>query len=74
MAPAFIESIILQHPSVAECGVVGVADELAGELPTAFVIKKQGATLTEHELLEFTNAKVIPERNNKSQTSMYIGN
>ncbi|KOB75446.1 AMP dependent coa ligase, partial [Operophtera brumata] len=37
VAPAAVESIVLQHSAVADCGVVGKPDEVAGELPTAFV-------------------------------------
>ncbi|KOB65495.1 hypothetical protein OBRU01_22659, partial [Operophtera brumata] len=38
VAPAAVETVILEHNGVAECGVVGTPDELAGELPTAFVL------------------------------------
>lgn len=58
MAPALVERVILQHSGVAECGVVGAPDELAGELPTAFVVTKPGVNLTEEELLRFTNDRV----------------
>ncbi|XP_021186405.3 uncharacterized protein LOC110373457 [Helicoverpa armigera] len=60
VAPAAVESTVLTHSGVAECGVVGAPDEAAGELATAFVVKKPGATLTENELLEFTNARLSP--------------
>lgn len=50
---------MLEHPGVAECGVVGAPDEAVGELATAFVVKKPGATVTEKELLEFTASRVI---------------
>lgn len=58
MAPAEVESVILQHSGVAECGVVGAPDEKAGELPTAFVVARPGVTLTERDLLQFTNTRV----------------
>ncbi|XP_075982700.1 luciferin 4-monooxygenase-like [Anticarsia gemmatalis] len=58
VAPAAVESVVLQHSGVAECGVVGAPDELAGELPVAFVVKKPGVTLTEKELLDFTAARL----------------
>ncbi|KOB65496.1 Uncharacterized protein OBRU01_22657, partial [Operophtera brumata] len=57
VAPAEVESVILQHSGVAECGVVGAPDEKAGELPTAFVVAKQGVTLSERDLIQFTNAR-----------------
>jgi len=37
-----VESAILRHPAVAECGVVGRPDETRGEVISAFVLLKQG--------------------------------
>ncbi|CAH1637783.1 unnamed protein product [Spodoptera littoralis] len=58
VAPAAVESVVLENPGVAECGVVGAPDEAVGELATAFVVKKPGATVTEKELLEFTKSRL----------------
>ncbi|MEZ5947375.1 MAG: AMP-binding protein [Hyphomonas sp.] len=38
-----IEEVIASHPAVAECAVVGAADELKGQVPVAFVVLKAGA-------------------------------
>jgi propionyl-CoA synthetase len=38
-----MEEIIAQHPDVAECAVIGVADELRGQVPVGFVVLKAGA-------------------------------
>jgi len=37
-----VESALLLHPAVAECGVVGAADEDRGQIVKAFVVLKQG--------------------------------
>ena len=37
-----VESALLLHPAVAECGVVGVADERRGQIVKAFVVLKPG--------------------------------
>jgi 2-aminobenzoate-CoA ligase len=37
-----VESALLLHPAVAECGVVGVADEDRGQIVKAFVVLKAG--------------------------------
>jgi propionyl-CoA synthetase len=37
-----IEQVVATHPSVAECAVVGVADELRGQVPVGFVVLKAG--------------------------------
>lgn len=39
-----MEEVLAAHPDVAECAVIGVADELKGELPLAFVVLKAGVT------------------------------
>lgn len=59
VSPAELEAVILLHPSVKDVGVIGTPDPMAGELPTAFVVKKPGANISEDELKEFVAAKVI---------------
>jgi 2-aminobenzoate-CoA ligase len=39
-----VESALLQHPAVAECGVIGVPDEERGQIVQAFVVLKPGHT------------------------------
>jgi propionyl-CoA synthetase len=34
--------VLAGHPDVAECAVVGVADEIKGEVPVGFVVTKAG--------------------------------
>jgi acyl-CoA synthetase (AMP-forming)/AMP-acid ligase II len=42
IAPAEIESVLLEHPAVRDCGVVGKQDPAAGEVPVAFVVAQDG--------------------------------
>ena len=42
VAPAEVEAVLLEHPAVKECGVVGRADASAGEIPVAFVALRDG--------------------------------
>jgi long-chain acyl-CoA synthetase len=44
IAPAELEAALLDHPGVADCAVVGIADEEAGEVPKAFVVLREGCT------------------------------
>jgi propionyl-CoA synthetase len=37
-----MEEIIASHPAVAECAVVGIADELRGQRPVGFAVLKDG--------------------------------
>jgi acyl-coenzyme A synthetase/AMP-(fatty) acid ligase len=42
VAPAEVEAVLLEHPAVRECGVVGRPDSAAGEIPVAFVALRNG--------------------------------
>jgi long-chain acyl-CoA synthetase len=48
VAPAEVESVLLEHPAVRDCGVVGRADPVAGEVPCAFVVLREGFTANTH--------------------------
>ena len=41
-----IEEALAGHPDVAECAVIGAADEMKGEVPVGFVVLKAGVTRT----------------------------
>ncbi|MCW4036730.1 MAG: long-chain fatty acid--CoA ligase [Candidatus Bathyarchaeota archaeon] len=58
--PREVEDIIYEHPAVKLCAVVGMPDELSGEIPKAFVVRKDGAEATEEELIEWVRDKVAP--------------
>ncbi len=38
IAPAEVEAVLLEHPAVRDCGVIGLPDDSAGEIPCAFVV------------------------------------
>lgn len=48
--PREIEEALLTHPAVAEAAVIGAHDDLRGELPIAFVIPAEGASIDETAL------------------------
>ncbi|XP_073957644.1 luciferin 4-monooxygenase-like isoform X2 [Choristoneura fumiferana] len=60
VSPAEIEAVLLEHPAVRDAGVTGVPDPLAGELPTAFVVKQPSHEVTEKDLINFVASKVSP--------------
>ncbi|AMO63111.1 acyl-CoA synthetase/AMP-acid ligase [Mycolicibacterium phlei] len=41
-----IEAVLATHPAVAECAVIGVNDEIKGQVPRGFVVLKAGAKAT----------------------------
>jgi long-chain acyl-CoA synthetase len=51
--PREIEEALSHHPKVKEVAVIGVADEVRGEVPKAFVIARDGEHLEEKELRSF---------------------
>jgi acyl-CoA synthetase (AMP-forming)/AMP-acid ligase II len=54
--PAELEAVLLSHPAVADAAVVPFADEEAGEIPRAFVVRKGAATA--EELMAFVAKQV----------------
>jgi len=56
--PREIEEALIQHPSVREVAVVGVPDEVRGEVPKAFVIPAEGARVDERELRGFCRERI----------------
>ncbi len=56
--PAEVESVIFQHPEVAEVSVFGIPHEKWGEIPLAVVVAKSGSTLNEEAIKEWTQDKL----------------
>jgi acyl-coenzyme A synthetase/AMP-(fatty) acid ligase len=47
VAPAEVEAVLMEHPAVRDCGVVGQPDSSAGEVPCAFVVVREGFSSAE---------------------------
>lgn len=48
--PRTIEEALNSHPMVDECNVIGVPDDYRGEVPVAFVKRKESSEISEDEL------------------------
>lgn len=57
VAPAELEDLLRKHPGVGDCAVIGIPDERSGELPRAYIVRKNGA-VTESEINSFLDGKV----------------
>jgi len=53
VSPKEVEEVLLQHPAVAEAGVVGIPDAVYGEEIKAFVVIKPNKRVNEEELIAF---------------------
>jgi 2-aminobenzoate-CoA ligase len=58
-----VENALLEHPAVAECGVVGIPDDERGTIIKAFIVLRpgyaQGASLV-HELQDYVKQQIAP--------------
>ncbi len=58
-----VENVLLEHPAVHECGVVGLPDDERGNVVTAFVVLKQGHAASDamvQVLQDFVKASIAP--------------
>jgi len=58
-----IENVLLDHPSVLECGVVGAPDPERGHIVKAFVVLREpsaGGPALVHELQDFVKREIAP--------------
>lgn len=57
ISPSEVEDIVLQHPNVAECALVGKEDPSVGQVPKLYVVAKEGA-FDEDAFWAFLNERV----------------
>ncbi|MEO6028905.1 MAG: fatty acid--CoA ligase family protein [Candidatus Binatia bacterium] len=62
LSPGEIEEVLLAHPSVADCAVVGVADVQWGEAVAAVVVLHVGRAAEADELREWVKARLRSSR------------
>ena len=64
LSTAEMEEVLASHSAVAECAVVGIADELKGQVPVGFVVLKSGIQIDEDdlekELIQMVRNKIGP--------------
>jgi acyl-CoA synthetase (AMP-forming)/AMP-acid ligase II len=58
VAPAELEALIVGHPQVADCAVIGRPDDEAGEVPVAFVVPRPGSALTAEQVMAHLEGRV----------------
>lgn len=62
LSTAEMEEIVSSHDVVAECAVIGINDELKGQIPLALVVTKSGEIMEnfqlEHEIVQLVRAQI----------------
>jgi acyl-CoA synthetase (AMP-forming)/AMP-acid ligase II len=56
--PLEVEEVLVDHPKINQACVIGVPDEEWGEIVRAVIILKEGETMTQEEVMHFTEGKI----------------
>jgi acyl-CoA synthetase (AMP-forming)/AMP-acid ligase II len=62
VAPAELENLLLGHPDVADCAVLGIPDEYSAERPKAYVVLKRGVAPSDavgRSLMQYVQQKRV---------------
>jgi long-chain acyl-CoA synthetase len=58
IAPAEVESLLLEHPAVMDAAVIGIPDDKAGELIKGYVVMRKEHNATVDDIIAFANGKL----------------
>ncbi|MCK8456164.1 class I adenylate-forming enzyme family protein [Sphingomonas faeni] len=56
--PSDLETVLAQHPAVADCAVIGMPSEAWGETPVGFYVPRDGASEDAPSILAWANAQL----------------
>lgn len=45
--------MLINHPNISDAAVVSIKDEVAGELPVAFIVRANGSTVSEDDIKQY---------------------
>jgi 4-coumarate--CoA ligase len=62
VAPAELEALLLTHPDITDAAVVGALDDDGQEIPKAFVVRREGADLSDQAVMAFVAEHVAPHK------------
>jgi long-chain acyl-CoA synthetase len=64
--PRDVEETLYTHPAVQDCAVIRVTDERLGQIPVAFVVLKEGTTVTAEDMIRYCKERManykVPRR------------
>ncbi len=64
--PREIEEVFYRHPDVIEAAAIGVPDPKRGQSVKVYVVKKEGSTLTEQNLMDYASKQLAPYKRPRS--------
>jgi long-chain acyl-CoA synthetase len=56
--PAEVENVLMGHPAIADCAVIGVPHERWGETAKAMVVKKADVEVTEQDIIDYARERL----------------
>ena len=68
--PPEVERVLIEHPAVNTCAVIGCPDQEWGEKVTAVVVLNQGKSMTSEALIRFCRERIAPYKSPKSVVFM----
>ncbi|PKA53234.1 4-coumarate--CoA ligase-like 6 [Apostasia shenzhenica] len=60
VAPADLEAILTSHTEIIDAAVTSALDEVAGEIPIAFVVRKHDSNVSETDIMKYIANRVAP--------------
>ncbi|CAN4128071.1 unnamed protein product [Withania somnifera] len=60
IAPADLEAVLVSYPDIIDAAVIGATDEEAGEIPVAFIVKREGCALSQTDIIDLVSQQVAP--------------
>ena len=64
--PAEIEQVLLKHPGIKECAVIGIADEKWGDSVKAVIVPNTGMHLSEEDVIDFCQDRLASYKKPKT--------
>ncbi|XP_022933955.1 4-coumarate--CoA ligase 2-like isoform X1 [Cucurbita moschata] len=59
VAPAELEALLISHTHIADAAVIPMKNEVAGEVPVAFIVRSGGSNITEDEIKQYISKQVV---------------
>ncbi|XP_022921335.1 4-coumarate--CoA ligase 1-like isoform X1 [Cucurbita moschata] len=59
VAPAELEGLLISNVHIVDVAVIPMKDEVAGEVPVAFIVRSDGSNITEDEIKQYISKQVV---------------